>query len=193
MSTCEQAAQQVVKLLKEKNLKVAFAESCTGGLVSKLITDVSGSSSVFDGGVVSYSNEVKASVLGVEKEMLETYGAVSRPVAVEMAEGVRKLIKSDIGIGITGIAGPESDSTNKPVGLVYVAISCESGVKAIKLNSDFHGDNVREQNRQASALAALDLVSQYADAYPKELSGMAQPTEILEKYRTERREENGNI
>lgn len=193
MLSCEQAAEVAVRLLKEKKLKVAFAESCTGGLVSKLITDVSGSSEVFDGGVVSYSNNVKSSVLGVESDILNRYGAVSRPVAVEMAQGVRQLIKSDIGVGITGIAGPNSDSTSKPVGLVYVAISCESGVKVIKLNNDYRGNDVREQNRKAYALAALDLVKQYADAYPKKVEGMTDADEILKKYRHERRAEDGNF
>lgn len=193
MLSCEQAAEVAVRLLKEKKLKVAFAESCTGGLVSKLITDVSGSSEVFDGGVVSYSNNVKSSVLGVESDILNRYGAVSCPVAVEMAQGVRQLIKSDIGVGITGIAGPNSDSTSKPVGFVYVAISCESGVKVIKLNNDYRGNDVREQNRKASALAALDLVKQYADAYPKKVEGMTDADEILKKYRHERRAEDGNF
>lgn len=193
MPSLEQAAVETVELLKQKKLRVATAESCTGGLVAKLITDVSGASGVFDGGVVSYSNSVKANVLGVENAMLERYGAVSCPVAAEMAKGSRELIKSDIGVGITGIAGPESDSTNKPVGLVYVALCDGENVWVRKLTNSFHGDSVREKNREASALAALNLVKQYADAYPEKLDGSVSINELLEEYRKERRGENGNI
>lgn len=185
MNSCEKMAEEVVGLLREKKLKVAFAESCTGGLVSKLITNVSGASEVFDGGVVSYSNGVKEKLLGVEKAMLTSYGAVSCPVAAEMADGVRKLIKSDIAIAITGIAGPNSDSTNKPVGLVYVAISCENGVKVTKLMNDFHDGDIREKNRYASALKALELLKEYVDIHPKKVDGMTDIAEILKRYRNE--------
>lgn len=193
MPSLEQAAAEAVELLKQKKLRVATAESCTGGLLSKLITDVSGSSAVFDGGVVSYSNAVKAKVLGVENAMLERYGAVSRPVAAEMAAGTRELIESDIGVGITGIAGPESDSTNKPVGLVYIALCDGESVWLKELSNDYHGGSVREKNREASALAALDLIKQYAGAYPEKAEGSVELNKLLEKYRKERRGDDGNI
>lgn len=193
MSICEQTAKCAVELLKEKNLKLALAESCTGGLAAKLITDVSGSSQVFDGGVVSYSNSVKANVLGVEEDMLIRYGAVSCPVAVEMAMGALKLIESDIAVAITGIAGPNSDSTNKPVGLVYIALCDKHGVTVKELRNDYQGDGVREKNREASAAEALSLVKQYAEAYPEKTGLEQDPTELLDRYRSERRDKDGNI
>lgn len=193
MPSCEQAAREAVELLKEKNLKVAFAESCTGGLVSKLVTDVSGSSGVFDGGVVSYSNCVKANVLKVEDDMLTRYGAVSCPVAVQMAIGVMDLIGSDIGVGITGIAGPESDSTNKPVGLIYIALCDKDKVMVKELRNGYTGDDVREKNREASAVEALTMIKQYVGAYPEKLSAMEDPVKLLEKYRSQRRNTDGNI
>ena len=115
--------KQTVELLKSKKLKLATAESCTGGLISKRITDVSGSSEVFEGGVVCYSNRFKENVLGVSPETLKKYGAVSRETAREMVKGVLSLTKADIAVAVTGIAGPSSDDTNKPVGLVYIAVS----------------------------------------------------------------------
>lgn len=186
-------AKCAVELLKEKNLKLALAESCTGGLVAKMITDVSGSSQVFDGGVVSYSNSVKANVLGVEEDMLTRYGAVSCPVAVEMAMGALKLIESDIAVAITGIAGPNSDNTNKPVGLVYIALCDKDSVTVKELRSDYQGDDVREKNREASAAEALSLVKQYAEAYPEKTGFEQDPTELLDRYRNERRDKDGNI
>ena len=119
-------AEKAVRKLKEKNKTLALAEACTGGWVSKIITDVSGASAVYQGGVCSYSNEVKMNILGVKEETLSAFGAVSEQVAVQMAEGVRKALNSDIGIGITGIAGPFSDNTAKPVGLIYFAIADEN-------------------------------------------------------------------
>ena len=115
--------KQTVELLKSKKLKLATAESCTGGLISKRITDVSGSSEVFEGGVVCYSNRFKENVLGVSPETLKKYGAVSRETAREMVRGVLSLTKADIAVAVTGIAGPSSDDTNKPVGLVFIAVS----------------------------------------------------------------------
>lgn len=109
-------AGRVVETLAGCGATIAFAESCTGGLLTKLITDVPGASAVLRGGVCAYANEVKHGVLGVPQRELDTYGAVSRPVALYMARGVRALMGTDIGVGTTGIAGPASDSTKKPVG-----------------------------------------------------------------------------
>ncbi len=115
------------KLLLEKLLAkgktLAVAESCTGGLLSKKITDLSGSSAVYLGGVIAYHNEVKRRVLNVPEEDLDAFGAVSEPVAWQMAEGVRKLTGANLGVGITGIAGPNTDDTNKPLGLVFIGVS----------------------------------------------------------------------
>lgn len=149
--------KQTVELLKSKKLKLATAESCTGGLISKRITDVSGSSEVFEGGVVCYSNRFKENVLGVSPETLKKYGAVSRETAREMVKGVLSLTKADIAVAVTGIAGPSSDDTNKPVGLVYIAVSDGKSTIVKKLLNNFAGD-VREQNRNISADTALEMI-----------------------------------
>ena len=121
--TDEIPAERTGKELRAAGLTIACAESCTGGLLTSMLTDVSGSSSYVMGSVVSYSNDVKARVLHVSEETLAVYGAVSEETAREMAQSVRKLIHADIGVGITGIAGPDGGSTEKPVGLVYIAVS----------------------------------------------------------------------
>lgn len=149
--------KQTVELLKSKKLKLATAESCTGGLISKRITDVSGSSEVFEGGVVCYSNRFKENVLGVSPETLKKYGAVSRETAREMVKGVLSLTKADIAVAVTGIAGPSSDDTNKPVGLVYIAVSDGKSTIVKKLLNNFTGD-VREKNRNISADTALEMI-----------------------------------
>ena len=149
--------KQTVELLKSKKLKLATAESCTGGLISKRITDVSGSSEVFEGGVVCYSNRFKENVLGVSPETLKKYGAVSRETAREMVKGVLSLTKADIAVAVMGIAGPSSDDTNKPVGLVYIAVSDGKSTVVKKLLNNFTGD-VREQNRNISADTALEMI-----------------------------------
>ena len=149
--------KQTVELLKSKKLKLATAESCTGGLISKRITDVSGSSEVFEGGVVCYSNRFKENVLGVSPETLKKYGAVSRETAREMVKGVLSLTKADIAVAVTGIAGPSSDDTNKPVGLVYIAVSDGKSTIVKKLLNNFTGD-VREQNRSISTDTALEMI-----------------------------------
>ena len=149
--------KQTVELLKSKKLKLATAESCTGGLISKRITDVSGSSEVFEGGVVCYSNRFKENVLGVSPETLKKYGAVSRETAREMVKGVLSLTKADIAVAVTGIAGPSSDDTNKPVGLVYIAVSDGKSTIVKKLLNNFTGDG-REQNRSISADTALEMI-----------------------------------
>lgn len=134
---------EIVRRLTERKQTVATAESCTGGLIAKLITDVPGSSAVFPGGVVSYSNEIKRNFLGVKEETLMEYGAVSHKVAIQMAEGVRHKMGANWGIGITGIAGPGGGSPEKPVGLVYLAISSRARSKVLKFNIEGNRENVR--------------------------------------------------
>lgn len=153
------AAKEAVKTLENRKKTLALAESCTGGLVSKLITDVSGASAVYEGGVCSYSNSVKMKILGVKEETLRTFGAVSENTAREMSQGVRKALGADIGVGITGIAGPLSDGTNKPVGLIYISVCSEKFEKTVELKNNFT-ENVREQNRLSAAKTALDLISE---------------------------------
>ncbi len=116
-------SEPIVKSYIKKNTTLSVAESCTGGWLSKILTDISGVSAIYKGGVCSYANETKMNILGVKEETLKAYGAVSQDVACQMAEGVRKALNTDIGVGITGIAGPLSDNTEKPVGLIYIAAS----------------------------------------------------------------------
>lgn len=151
------SAQSIVKALSEKGLTLSLAESCTGGWLSKIITDVSGASAVYAGGACTYSNEIKMKLLGVKKETLDSFGAVSRQTAEEMANGVRKAFRTDIGIGITGIAGPLSDNTKKPVGLIYVAISKKDGTSVKELRNNFSED-IRTNNRLSAIETALNLL-----------------------------------
>ncbi len=146
----------IINHLISKGLTLATAESCTGGLISHRLTNVSGSSSVFVGGIVAYSNEVKKSLLGVSEVLLEEYGAVSNPVALEMAKGVCKRLNSDIGVGVTGIAGPTGGTTEKPVGLVYISVVCLSCNIYIVHECRFHGN--RSEIKQQTSETALNLL-----------------------------------
>lgn len=149
--------ETLVSLLKDKQLVVATAESCTGGLIAKRITDVSGSSSVFNCGIVSYSNEIKQSVLGVSDETLFKYGAVSEQTVREMVAGVLKLSKADLAVAVSGIAGPNSDNTEKPVGLIFIAGSNGKKTVVKKLENKFTGD-VRRLNRESASDEALKML-----------------------------------
>lgn len=144
----------LVKTLAENNMKIATAESCTGGLISKKITEVSGSSAVFDCGVCSYSNEIKNKVLGVDKAVLDTLGAVSAETAKQMAKGVRLLSNSDIAVSTTGIAGPTGGTDTKPVGLVYIGISTAEGDIAVKALLAENKNNTREKVRELATACA---------------------------------------
>ncbi|MBQ1977124.1 MAG: CinA family protein, partial [Ruminococcus sp.] len=129
-------------------------ESCTGGLISKLLTDEPGVSAVFDCGVCSYANIIKENVLGVSGKDLSEKGAVSPEVAAQMAQGVRKLAKADLGLSTTGIAGPSGGSEEKPVGTVFIGISTKNKTEVIK--ADFSANfNNRDKNRQLAAHLAL--------------------------------------
>jgi nicotinamide-nucleotide amidase len=136
-----------------KGLTLAVAESCTGGLVMSLVTDTAGSSAYFLGGVVAYHNAAKERLLGVRAETLQEHGAVSEPTAREMARGVRACLGADLGIAVTGIAGPTGGTPQKPVGLVYVAVSSPWGEECER--HLWTGD--RLENKRSSALAALRL------------------------------------
>ncbi len=147
----------VLKLLKEKGKTVAFAESCTGGLLGKRMTDLAGASAVFAGGVISYSNQVKEKALGVPPEIIKTEGAVSEKVALAMAQGVRKVTGADIGISVTGIAGPESDESGLPVGTVFVGLSGEKKEEVLSLALG----SSRERVRVSSAHHGFHLLRKY--------------------------------
>jgi len=152
-----------VQTLKRLHLTAATAESCTGGLVSKRITEVPGSSEVFGFGVVSYANQAKMKLLGVQAATLETCGAVSQQTAAEMAAGVRALSGADIGISVTGLAGPDGGSTEKPVGLVYIGVDSPWHSEVRRLNLDRGYAIGREYIRWVAASHALDLLRRTAE------------------------------
>lgn len=135
--------ETLVNTLREKKLKIATAESCTGGMIASMITSVSGSSDVFDGSVVSYANRIKCDIIGVEESTLERFGAVSSAVARQMSEGIRQKIGADIGIGVTGIAGPTGGSDEKPVGVVFISISTPNNTSVKRCFFDGNRDKVR--------------------------------------------------
>ncbi len=166
---CGEIQSVVVELLREKGLKVATAESCTAGLLSSMITDVPGASDVFDLGVSAYANSIKTSTLGVPESVIQKYGAVSEHTAAYMAMGVRKVAGADIGIGITGVAGPGA-SESKPVGLVYIALADKEKIW-IRRATFGHGGNEREKIRRSSAKTALDLLRRYLCSMPNVMDG----------------------
>ena len=143
--------------LRERKLTLAVAESCTGGLLSKRLTDIPGASDYYLGGVCSYSNSVKMKVLGVKKETLDTVGAVSPETAEQMAVGVANALGSDIGVGITGIAGPGGGTEDKPTGLVYISVWYDGKFFTRKMQSSLGRDRVRMQ----AASTALDLIRRH--------------------------------
>ncbi|MBO0951277.1 competence/damage-inducible protein A [Fibrella forsythiae] len=150
----DEIEQVVIRLLKEKDLMLGVAESCTGGQVAATLTKVPGVSAVFAGGVVSYSNEVKIIALGVNPETLGQFGAVSEPTASEMAEGVRIMLGTDVGIATTGIAGPDGGTPDKPVGTIWIAVATDKGTvtKHLKLGQ------YREQNITLTTTYLLNLL-----------------------------------
>ena len=144
----------LVELLIGEKMKLATAESCTGGLIAQKITSVPGASECFDCGVVTYSNEQKRNLLGVSAETLEQYGAVSEQTALEMCIGVKELAHADFGISVTGIAGPGGGTVEKPVGTVWIGICGKNIHRAEKFL--FDGD--RNQVRESTANTALNMV-----------------------------------
>ncbi len=146
------------QVLIQKNITVSFAESCTGGMLSGMLTDVSGISSIFKGSVIAYSNEVKESLLKVKHDTLEKYGAVSSETSIEMAKGIMDLCKTEVGISITGIAGPTGATPNKPVGRVYIGISTENKTESFEYT--FSGN--RDKIRYYTCLHAMNILRLYA-------------------------------
>lgn len=146
--------ETIGKILTERNLRLAVAESCTGGFIASRITDISGSSNYFDRGVVAYSNAAKVEILKVDEDTLQKFGAVSQEVAMQMAEGVRAISGADIGISTTGILGPTGATFNKPVGLVYIGYCDEKICYAKK----FLFGNDRIINKQRASQAALEML-----------------------------------
>ncbi len=152
----------VLEKLKAKGLTFGCAESCTGGLIAKRMTDLPGASAAFRGGVVSYATQVKHTVLGVPEDLLEQFGAVSGPVARAMAQGARKVLGCDLAVSATGVAGPDPDERGNPVGLIFVALSAPDGTWVRELQAG----GIRERSRTVAASHAFDLVRRYLDGLP---------------------------
>ena len=150
---CASIEEAVAKLLMEKKQTVAFAESCTGGLCAKRLTDIPGTSEIFHCGVVSYSNDIKMKVLGVKTETIEQYTEVSLECAKEMAEGIRLLADADYGVSITGYAGPGDD---EKVGLIYIGVSSKKETRAVKLLTGHKGSSCRDYNRLVASSRAFN-------------------------------------
>ena len=147
-------AQQVGEGLRRRGWSLAVAESCTGGLLGAALTDVPGSSAYFLGGVISYADRVKVEQLRVPQATLRQHGAVSEQTAAAMASGVRQLLHADIGVSITGVAGPEAEGT-KPVGLTFIGIAAQAST-----TRRFQWSGDRWDNRRRSVVAALELLVQ---------------------------------
>ena len=153
-----QSAARLIDLLRERKLRLATAESCTGGLIAAVLTEVAGASDVFERGFVTYSNRAKSDVLGVPEAVIARHGAVSEPVAALMAEGALSRAPADVAVAVTGIAGPGGGSADKPVGLVHVA-AARKGVGSRHKQCRF-GDIGRETIRLKTVAEALALVEE---------------------------------
>ncbi len=163
----ENIEQKLVELLAQKNMTISIAESCTGGYTSKRITDISGASGVFECGIISYSNRIKNQVLKVSEDTLKKYSVISGPVAVEMAQGALNLSGASIAIGITGIAGPNSDETGSPVGLSFIALSDGKSAWLKKLEIGRNGQ--RDYNRYVTGSHAFNMARMYLEGNIDEL------------------------
>lgn len=150
--------EQVGESLRRTGGSVSTAESCTGGLISHRITNVSGSSSYFMGGVVTYSNEAKMGLLGVGERLLEEQGAVSEQVAGEMAEGVRERFTTDYAVACTGVAGPTGGTKEKPVGLVYVAVATPAGTRVERCQFEGSRERIKEQTADRALTMLLESI-----------------------------------
>ena len=148
----QRLAAEVLQALQGKTL--ATAESCTGGGIGQLLTGVPGASRVYKGGIISYCNEIKHRLLGVEENLLIVYGAVSAPVAKAMAEGARKQLQTDVAVSVTGLAGPDGDEYGNPVGRVYIGYCDENGAQSREFT--FTGD--RDSVRQQAILSVLNWI-----------------------------------
>jgi len=153
-------AEQIQHTMLERGLTLATAESCTGGLIGHVLTEVSGSSDYYVGGLISYSNGLKEAELGVDAHTLETHGAVSAQTCIAMAEGARTRYDASLAVSVTGIAGPRGGTATKPVGLTYVGVADADGHDVRR----FVWDTGRHANKLSSAAAALELLKERLDA-----------------------------
>ena len=149
---------EVGEMLGARGLVLATAESCTGGLIGQRITDISGSSGYYVGGVIAYSNAVKVGLLGVSDGILEKYGAVSAPVAEAMASGVMVRLGADVAVSTTGIAGPTGGSSEKPVGLVFIGLVAKDGFSTVQ---ECHFEGNRSKVRLAASQTAFEMIQHY--------------------------------
>lgn len=162
-SIIDKTAENVVQLLVGEGKKIACAESCTGGLISAAITSVSGSSAVMDMSICTYAISAKEKFIGVPADIIDTYGVVSAETAKAMAECVRKTAGSDIGVSVTGVAGPTGGTAETPVGTVYIGLSTENGTEARLVFTDpalSKEENAREYIRKNTVLTALRWVAE---------------------------------
>ncbi len=150
-------AEQVLALCREAGIKVATVESCTGGMIAGVLTACAGSSDVVERGFITYSNEAKVEAVGVPAELIAAHGAVSKQIAHAMAEGGVKNSNADIAVSVTGVAGPGGGMDSKPVGLVHMALASRDGTETMHQEHHFDGD--RSAVREATVLAALDLIA----------------------------------
>ncbi len=156
----DQLAARLGAALRAAGKTIACAESCTGGLVTSRLTDIPGSSDYVMGSIVSYTNDIKERLVGVRHETLAAHGAVSPETAREMADGIRRVIRTDLGLGITGIAGPGGGTAAKPVGLVYIAVSSEKGTRVTENHFSGTRTEVKQQTSDAALALALDALTE---------------------------------
>jgi PncC family amidohydrolase len=149
--------KRIGEILREKRLTISVAESCTGGLISHRITNISGSSDYFEEGMVTYSNKSKMQLLDVPKLILESFGAVSAETAKAMAEGIRTISKSDLGLAVTGIAGPTGGTEQKPVGLVFIGLSSNISTQV----AEFRFSGSREMVKEQASNEAMKMVIEH--------------------------------
>lgn len=166
---------RLIKLLKEKKLKVATAESCTGGGIAKAMTEVAGSSEYFNGGIVAYQNEVKENILGVSHDTIEKYNVVSEEVVLEMARGAMKVLNADCAVATSGIAGPGGGDDERPVGTIWIAAAF--GDKTVTLKQE--GDGGRTDNREMAISNAIDMLTKVLEDSPTETHDNASKRAIL--------------
>ena len=153
-------AVAVISHLRQKGKRISTAESCTGGLLGKLLTDVPGSSAVYPGGVITYCNEVKNALLSVDASLLDREGAVCAPVAAQMAQSVRRMMGADYGVSTTGVAGPGSDDRGNHQGLVYAAIAEETQTKVFELHFCGNRDEIRRAAAKAVFTCLLNILKE---------------------------------
>lgn len=149
--------KQIGAFLTKYGKTISVAESCTGGLISHRITNVPGSSNYYDRGVIAYSNQSKTAILRVSPKTLKKFGAVSRQTAIEMAQGIKQISGSDLGLAVTGIAGPGGGTPEKPVGLVYICLTSDESVVC----EDFRFKGKREEIKHQTSDAALELIKKH--------------------------------